>query len=403
MKTPGGSVKKLSLKRLRLWRRTAQSWSCVLALVSALALCATAAPAGTSGVGGQKDFKCFTGNAYIGAEIEAALTVNPSDPVKLIQTTTAIYMEILASQPPARLAALAREIASESPDVAGLVEMWTIETAPATTQGPGDFTVVYDYLNLLTNALAASGAHYDVAVVSKEMEITLPILVDLATQTVGYGRVIDHEVILYRSDLPPGYLRLSNPQTGQFSHFIEIPAVGIAVNRGWCSVDVFTRGERFRYICTHLEDENAPELQMVQGAELLAGPATTTLPVLLTGDFNADPLHRNGTETYDLFAPAGFKDAWNTTHRADPAGGLTWGHDPLLADPTVDFVWRLDLVLYKGAQFQPTQVEVLDPMLELSGHPLWPSDHGTVSASFMLENPKAVAQKPAVRAVLGKR
>lgn len=403
MKTCYESFEKFTLARTRPWRRIALKWSCVLTVVSGLAFCATAAPGAASGVGGKKDFKCFTGNAYIGAEIEAALTVDPNDPIKLIQTTTEIYMKILASQPPVRLAALAQEIASQAPDVASLVEMWTIETAEATTQGPGEFTIVYDYLNLLTNALGASGAHYDVAVVSKEMEITLPILVDLATQTPGFGRVTDHEVILYRSDLPPGYLRLSNPQTGQFSHFIQIPAVGISVNRGWCSADVFTRGERFRFICTHLEDENAPELQLLQGAELLAGPAATAMPVLLTGDFNADPLHRNGTQTYDLFPAAGFKDAWNVTHPTDPAGGLTWGHDPLLADPTVAFSWRLDLVLYKGPQFHPTQIEILDPLLELSGPPLWPSDHGTVSASFALGNAKAVAKKPAALVTQWKR
>ncbi len=390
-----------TLVRFRQWRQTAWRLSCPVLLVLAIVFASSAA---TPGVGGKKDFKCFTGNAYIGAEIEAALAVDPNDPVKLIQTTTEIYMRILASQPPVRLAALAQEIASESPDVASLVEMWTVATAPATAQGtPGEFTVVYDYLNLLTNALAAAGAHYKVAVVSEEMDIKLPILVDVASQTVGYGRVIDHEVILYRSDLPPGYLRLSNPQTGQFAHFIQIPSVGIAVNRGWCSVDVFTRGERFRYICAHLEDENAPDLQAFQATELLAGPAATPMPVLLTGDFNADPLHRNGTQTYDLFGAAGFKDAWNTTHPSDPAGGLTWGHDPLLADPTVEFVWRLDLVLYKGAQFHPSQLEVLDPMLSVSGSPLWPSDHGTVSAAFSLGNSKAFGNKTTASAAHGKR
>jgi len=389
MKTSLNSSEQFRVRQLgqRIWnplRRRA-----ALFLIPALTLCTIAALA-APGVGGKKDFKCFSGNAYIGAEIEGALSVNPSDLNMLLQTTTGIYLQILASQPPVRLAALAQEIAAEAPDVAGLVEMYALETAPATaTGGPGEFSVIFDYLNLLTNALSASGAHYNVAVISTEADIALPII-DPSTGKLAYGRVIDHEVILYRSDLPPGYLRISNPQSGQFSQFIKIPKLGISVNRGWCSVDVFTRGERFRYICSHLEQETEPDLQMAQAQELLAGPVQTSLPVLLTGDFNADPLGRNGTVTYDLFTDEGFKDAWTTTHPSDPEGGLTWGHDPLLADPTVEFVWRLDLVLYKGGQFHPTQFDVLDPMLDRTKAPLWPSDHATVASSFMLGNPKAV-------------
>jgi len=33
-------------------------------------------------------------------------------------------------------------------------------------------------------------------------------------------------------------------------------------------------------------------------------------PVILSGDFNADPLHRNGVRTYDTIVAAGFDDAW---------------------------------------------------------------------------------------------
>jgi endonuclease/exonuclease/phosphatase family metal-dependent hydrolase len=162
-------------------------------------------------------------------------------------------------------------------------------------------------------------------------------------------------------------------------------------------VDVFTRGERFRYICAHLEEETVPTLQYVQAQELLAGPASTSMPVVLTGDFNADPLHRNGTITYELFGAAGFTDAWNAVNPSRPAGGLTWGHDAALTDPGTPFIWRLDLILYRGGQFNPTQFQVLDIQTGLARPPLWASDHAAVAASFLLGNKDSVKAPMALR------
>ncbi len=69
-------------------------------------------------------------------------------------------------------------------------------------------------------------------------------------------------------------------------------------------------------------------------------------------------------------------------HPGDP--GLTWGHDALLADPTVEFVWRLDLVLFRGLQFQPLGMWRMSPQFEATP-PLWPSDHAGVLAEFRLK------------------
>jgi hypothetical protein len=36
------------------------------------------------------------------------------------------------------------------------------------------------------------------------------------------------------------------------------------------------------------------------------------MPVMICGDFNSDPLHRDGSRAYDIYTRAGFKDAWAT-------------------------------------------------------------------------------------------
>lgn len=353
-------------------------------------------------VGGKKAFKVYQANAYVGALIEAPLALDPSDPnylQLLLQTVTEVYGQIIASDPPARMAGLAEEIAAQRPDVAGLEELYTIELAPDVDQAPGSFTVLYDYLQLLTQALAAKGAHYNVVVVSKEADIALPLVMSLQPFTLGWGRIIDHEAILVRADLPPGYLQVSNPQTGRFSIYPEV-ALGtnvLSIYRGWCSVDVFTRGERFRVVCSHPQDESTPEIQAAEVQELLAGLANVQMPVMIIGDLNSDPLNRNGTDSYPQFAAAGFKDSWAVLHPNDLAGGLTWGHEDTLSVPADPFEYRLDYVFYRGGQFIPTSLTILDPRISATQPPFWSSDHAAITVTFLLGNPKSVTQaKPGV-------
>jgi hypothetical protein len=361
-----------------LWCRAALA--CLLGAVLAVAAPALAAQ---PECGGHRGFSAFTANAYIGADIAAPLSLDPTDPnylQNLLGTVTATYGQVIASDPPARMKGLACEIAASRPDMVGLEEIWSVSQASATASGPGTFMVVYDYLQLLTNALAAHGLHYAVAATATESDIIMPML-DLPTGAVLYGRITDHEVILARTDLPPGHLRVSNPQSGHYENYLTVPAIGLSLYRGWCSVDVASRGETFRYICTHLEEETAPVIQMAQAQELL-GSLDHNMPVVVVGDLNADPLHRNGTTTYDEFTQAGFKDAWTALHPHNRTGGLTWGHDADLADPTQRFVWRVDLVLYRGNAFQPEELEILDARLRHTQAPLWPSDHAAVAVQF---------------------
>jgi endonuclease/exonuclease/phosphatase family metal-dependent hydrolase len=344
--------------------------------------------AGETGFGSKRGVSTMTVNLYVGSGTDRVLALNPADPgyiTNLIATVTGIYYEIAASQPQLRLQRVADEIAARKPDLVSVEEASLVRT-----ESPGDLIlggtnlathVVFDYLQILADALAARGAHYAVAIAEDELDVELPML-NLQTGTIDDARLTDRDAILVRTDLPAGHLKVSNPQHGHFRNVIQIATLGLSVERGWCSVDVFVRGQRFRYICTHLEEETAPQIQLLEAAELLNGPANVNLPVIIAGDLNADSLHRNGTTTYDSFIATGFTDAWTSLHPTDLAGGLTWGHDEFLADPDTLFTWRIDFVLFRGRHFHSVKADVLDLYLNLTQPPLWASDHAAVAADI---------------------
>ena len=362
----------------------------LLLIATTLALAMPAPASQPFGPGGKRSIKTMTVNLYIGAGTERILALDPTDPeylTKLVTAVTGVYYEIVASQPQVRLQRVAAEIAARMPDIVAVEEATLLRN-----QSPGDLivggtspatNVVFDYVEMLVTALEVRGAHYAVAATGNEWDIELPML-NLQTGTVDDVRQTDREAILVRTDLPRGQLHVSNPQNGNFTNVIGFPSLGLSILRGWCSVDVFCRGRVFRYICVHPEEETAPQIQILQAGELLDGPARVNMPVMICGDFNSDPLHRDGSLAYDSYTAAGFRDAWAVLHPRNPTGGLTWGHDELLADPSWPFDRRIDLVLYKGATFLPARADALDLGLDGTQPPLWASDHAAVSAAFLL-------------------
>jgi hypothetical protein len=294
-----------------------------------------------------------------------------------------VYQRIIASDFPKRAEALARQIAITQPELIGLQEVSLLRM-----QTPGDAlfggttpatAVQLDYLAELLEALHQRGLNYAAVAAVTNFDIELPM--PTASPTVFTDvRLTDRDVILVRADLPPGHLRISRPQAGNFRTALPLPNLRLSILRGWCSVDVQTRGRNFQFINAHLEENTAPQIQAAQALELLAGPAATALPVIMVGDFNSDANGNDGTVSYGLLTGA-FTDAWNVAHPGDP--GLTWGHDPFLADPSVEFVWRLDLVLFRGPKFQVLNLWRMSPQFQ-AVPPLWPSDHAGVVARFRL-------------------
>ena len=364
----------------------------LLAAMLLTGLLTSVAPAqcGAPGVGGKRGVDVMQVNLYVGGNLHRAIALDPTDPNypnNLVVAVTGIFYEMVASQPSVRIQGVAEQIAARMPDIVSVEEASLVRI-----QSPGDLlyggktpatNVVYDYLQMLTEALAAQGAHYKVAAVTYGFDPEMPMF-NLQTGTIDDARLTDREAILVRTDLPPGQFQAANPQGGNFSNVV-VTATGLPLWYGWCSVDVFVRGQNFRYICAHLTEETAPAIQVLEAQELLDGPANVELPVMIVGDFNADPFGRDGSIAYGLFPAAGFNDAWAVLHPEISAEGLTWGHDEYLTNPAASFDRRIDLVFYKGAGFVPMQADVVDMELGRTQPPLWASDHASLSADFLLQ------------------
>jgi endonuclease/exonuclease/phosphatase family metal-dependent hydrolase len=239
--------------------------------------------------------------------------------------------------------------------------------------------VALDYLEILLDALAARGLHYEVVVQSIGWDAELP-------SALGFDvRHTDRELILARSDLKVSDLKLSNALTGHFLANCQIPSAilgPVTILRGWAAVDAKIRGKSFRFITTHLDGDCTPftfAYQQAQMAELLAGPAVTPLPVVLVGDLNS-PTYGN-TATYDLVIGAGFTDAAAV---AGLGGRLTCCQANDLLNPVSMFDRRIDYVFYRG-DFAVRGADVVgDDPADRTVSGLWPSDHAFVVTTLVV-------------------
>lgn len=137
-------------------------------------------------------------------------------------------------------------------------------------------------------------------------------------------------------------------------------------------------GRPFRVINTHL-DSTVPAIRRAQAGELLAGPANTSMPVVLVGDLNSAP-GESGPSAYATLIGSGFVDTWTQANGAAP--GFTCCQAENLRNPTPTFTERIDHVLSRP------RLKVLRSQLIGGDHQdrtrsgLWASDHAGIMITF---------------------
>ncbi|MFL6128874.1 MAG: endonuclease/exonuclease/phosphatase family protein [Mycobacteriales bacterium] len=345
-------------------------------LVTLVAPAATASTASASWPG-QRQLQVATYNLYLGANLQPLFAATPETVAGLTQ---AVWDHVEQVDFRVRAQAIAKLIDGSDPDLVGLQEvvLWERGSTPATLQP------VYDFQQILLDALAARGERYQPVAVSRNFQSPA---VPLASG--GLARFTDRDVILVRADQHPA-VRVSNPQAALYAAALPLPNPllgGAPIVRGWASVDVQVLGKPVRFVDTHLEAFHAG-VRALQAQELAALLAGSPLPVVLVGDLNSRP--DDSTGAYGILTGAlHLADAWVEVH--GPDGGFTSGQTDDLNLPESLLDHRIDYVLYQPVGLRATAATVLgeqqrDRTPPLPGAPfgLWPSDHAGVAAALAL-------------------
>ena len=340
---------------------------------------------------GNGDLRVMTYNANEGTdllEVQAATT-----PQEFLAAVVQTITQVRATDPPARMKALAKQIIAASPDLVGVQELdqWTTAPLDLSSFSCGSGATEFDMLQELNDALLAQGAHYKVAVRQQQYAFSpIPGAIFPAGPFVCVG-LVNEIAILARTDLDSPKFRVSNPQSAQYTASLFFPTPTGAVfpfPRAWASVDASFHGRSLRFITTHLESvDTTPflgfSIREVQGGELRAGPANTALPVVIAMDSNSQAAPLPQDPTYIDFTLAGYADAW--TRIFPSAQGFTCCEAELDNNPVSQLSQRIDLILTLGpveaqniALFGATQAS------KTAGG-LWPSDHAGVAAQLVLE------------------
>jgi endonuclease/exonuclease/phosphatase family metal-dependent hydrolase len=365
---------------------------CALAALSMLVAAgpaATANPAKPPQASEQADrtVTVMSRNLYLGASLTPLFTAQ--DFPALIGAVLTTWAQVQATEYPTRAKALADEVAETQPDLIGLQEVTRWEFF--TQQGVPVSRL--DFLEILLDELAQRGQSYAPVASVTNFVGTQPYV---AVDPFQFLRLTDRGVILARTDLRAGDLRVSNDQAGNFATNLnlELPlpgedSVDLEVLRGWTSVDVKVRGQSFRFVNTHLEafDASGEPLRTAQTMELLAGPLKTDLPTILVGDINSPA---PAGAAYVLLTQAGLADPWPVLRPSEP--GFTCCQDDDLRNATSKLETRIDVTL-ASSRFRATSIDLVGAHPSDRIEDLWPSDHAGVVTSFILDPPSAVRRR----------
>ena len=353
---------------------------------AALLLILTLVPAAAATHAGAGELTVMTRNLSFGTDLGPIVAATTE--FEFVTAVAAAFTQAQASDFPGRAKAWADEIERAQPDLIGLQEaaLWRTQAPADLLPTPNATTVEVDLVALLLAELRSRGLRYEVVIAQTGTDIEAPGLFPTGLVDV---RLTQREVILARKT--PG-LRLTNAQGGQYAAFVTVPTiigVPVALPWAWASVDVTRSGRSFRFATTHL-DPISSFAQQLQANEFLAGPGSTSLPIVWVGDFNSDAEGTvitgvpSATATYQSIIAAGYVDAWSARHPWDP--GFTCCQATNLMNPTSTLTERVDLVLTRGPFRVGKASLVGDEASDRLANGLWPSDHAGVVVTIELES-----------------
>jgi endonuclease/exonuclease/phosphatase family metal-dependent hydrolase len=309
----------------------------------------------------ERELRVGTYNLYLGADL--LLLLGDRTPDELAVNSDEVRRQLGATAFPGRVDAIARVLARERLDLVGLQEVceWRVDGA-----------LLWDFAALLCDKLERLGEPYDVVVA----HATFGGSGDLAVA----GRTLQVElsgsnVVLRRRS---SSVRVMDTSTGSYERVLSIAALGrlgFEIGRGWCAARCELGGAGFTFVTTHTEAHD-PGSRDGQRDELVASLPEDG-PVVLVGDFNAEP------ETVGM-AEGGFVDAWVAAgHASDSPEGATSGQAPDLRNEESTLDHRIDYVWVRGAEVRECARFGSEPE-DRTAAGSWPSDHAGVAATVLL-------------------
>ena len=334
----------------------------------------------------------MTWNVYYGTDPTPLLTA-PQDQIPFVAAD--VWALVKATNFPARAGALARQIAANRPELVGLQE-----AALYRVQSPSDIVlggtepatqVVYDFIQLLVDSLAARGLQYVIADADSTTDIEVPVFNPANGTPIPFDdvRLTDRDAVLARGDV-----HIANPQHAKYLTHVPISIGGFetGIYEGWSSVEATFGGRTFRFVSTHLEAQPFMPVPVGQAQELIDLLQNETRPTILVGDFNSDVYGKDpskATPSYGMVTAAGFRDSWLRPFWTPP--GLTCCENDSLTNRFQTFNQRIDFIFTRNMpKLSPAGTLVLarrvvgDQRGDRTSSGLWPSDHGGVVATFLV-------------------
>jgi hypothetical protein len=335
----------------------------------------------------------LTRNVYVGTTTQGIMMAE--DSTEIPRLATEAFQLLQATNFPERAYSLAREIKMTKPELIGLQEISLVRT-----QVPSDFfddsrpnaeDVLYDYLEILMQALADYDLKYQVAGVVENFDVEVPMVVGLDENDepiFGDIRLTDYDVVLARAGVG-----IKNVVAENYQYNLYVEDLELEVLRGYVSLDAKVGHKKIRFVSTHLEaltgdpefDAIITQIQLAQAAELVGTLANEKKPIVMVGDFNSPA---SFGDTYQYVLSEGFHDAWNSNMITCNEDGYTFGHDADLRNQFADFYERIDYVFTRNPDENvalPTRIIVIgDEYWNRTPSGLWPSDHGGVVAKLKL-------------------
>lgn len=320
----------------------------------------------------------MTRNTYLGADVGVALALIPDMPA----AAQFMWDQVRATDFGARAPLLAREAADHRPALIGIQEAATWECTAGLT---GPRIVVHDFLAQLLDAMRASGVEYVVASDGSNPAVnpgySIPPIpgVTMVRDPQAFPALFGSEeaacgftiadALLVRADLAD---RVLASGTVEFATRTTIIPVLMEISRGYAWADVDLNGTTTRVVTTHLEslwDPGVVPSARLQAGQLIDDLTSTTMPLIVLGDFNSDPrdprpasANPGGQPEVSAVCPAGGAECsavramlaagfTNAGPDTDDPANLTWGADALLAGPDLT---RLPDALAMGNRYGMT-------------------------------------------------